>query len=130
MELQARVRVWGRPRGRSGARVPRVSMPHFFREDARVGAGTQDGEPVVRSRVRIKLPDGDVKVVYTDSEGVTRIDGLAIPGMAEIELLDFPEAGEATAIEDEPVTPVELDEKEFLVKVVDEIGKPLAGVPM
>src|SRR5512145_762764 len=44
MESQARVRVWGRPRGRSGTRASGDSLTHSVREDALVVAGLDDGE--------------------------------------------------------------------------------------
>ena len=49
-------------------------------------------EPVERSRVRVKLPDGDIREGRTDRDGELMIKGFALDGIAEIELLDFLEA--------------------------------------
>src|SRR5512133_833120 len=100
----------------------------------------QDDVPVAGTRVRFELPDGDIKVATTNSEGIARIDGLALPGNAKISLLDFNEPGNAEPVEQDevveppPAPPLEPEEqpepKEFTVKIVDETGKGVAGIPM
>src|SRR5512138_3252928 len=90
----------------------------------------QDDEPVVNSRVRIKLPDGDIKNGRTNAAGEVMVKGFVLDGMAEIELLDFCDPGKAEAIEEEEQQAPATEEKEFIVKVVDETGKGVAGVPM
>src|SRR5512145_426098 len=94
----------------------------------------QDDEPVANSRVRIKLPDGDIKNGRTNAAGEGMVKEFVLDGMAEIELLDFCDPGEAEAIEEEEPKPAEEQqqeeadlptevENEFTVKVVDETGK-------
>ena len=98
MELQARVRVWGRPCGRSGARVPRVSMPHFFREDARVGAGSynlrdelgENSDGVATLRQGLTWVDGDKKTVgFGEKHPTTEnaVDGMRSQADRRVEVL-------------------------------------------
>ncbi|MGE5783215.1 MAG: hypothetical protein ACM3ZE_01435, partial [Myxococcales bacterium] len=71
MDLQARVRVWGRPRRRSGMRAPRVSATHSVREDARVGAGKETGKGVAGISL-VFSGAGTSETVPTDASGVAK----------------------------------------------------------
>ncbi|MGC4065217.1 MAG: OmpA family protein [Polyangiaceae bacterium] len=83
----------------------------------------QDGKPVPGTRVRVTLPDGDVRIGRTNRDGALKITGFSQDGMAHIELLDFNEAGAALPVDDDdPVTP-QPEEQPFAVKLVDETGK-------
>ncbi|MGC4063414.1 MAG: OmpA family protein [Polyangiaceae bacterium] len=83
----------------------------------------QDGKPVAGTRVRVTLPDGDVRIGRTNRDGALKITGFSQDGMAHIELLDFNEAGAALPVDDDdPVTP-QPEEQPFTVKLVDETGK-------
>jgi hypothetical protein len=81
----------------------------------------KQGDPIVGSRVRVKLPDGKTKEGKTDKDGEFLITGLNADGNAEIELLDHCKPGKAEA----PEWP---EEQEFKATVVDELGTPVAGV--
>src|SRR5512133_154630 len=76
MELQARVRVWGRPRGRSGTRAPRVSSTHSVREDARVGAGSDGMRSQADRRVEVMFFDGGEEPDLAATNGEDIYDGV------------------------------------------------------
>jgi outer membrane protein OmpA-like peptidoglycan-associated protein len=83
----------------------------------------QDGKPVPNTQVRITLPDGDVRYGRTNRDGVLKVTGFTVDGMAQVEFLDFSEAGAALPVDDDdPVTPQPV-EQPFTVKLVDETGK-------
>ena len=121
--LQARAQVWGRPRGRSGIDVNRRGYhrysPARTRELGQPSIGIrlkdQNGKPVIGSRVRVKLPDGNTKEGKTNADGELLITGFTDDGNADVALLDHAKPGKAEA----PEWP---EEKTFKAKVVDEIG--------
>ena len=75
----------------------------------------QNGKPVIGSRVRVKLPDGNTKEGKTNADGELLITGFTDDGNADVALLDHAKPGKAEA----PEWP---EEKTFKAKVVDEIG--------
>lgn len=81
----------------------------------------QVGAPISASRVRVQLPDGSTKEATTDADGELLIAGLSQDGNARITFLDYAKPGKAEA----PEWP---EDKEFKVKVVDEIGNPVSGI--
>jgi hypothetical protein len=101
----------------------------------------QDDEPVPNSRIRIKLPDGDIKNSRTNAAGEVMVKGFALDGIAEIELLDFCDPGEAEPVEEEeqpeesaeeqvpPVDP-ELTKNWVEVQLVNEQGAPMGQVEL
>lgn len=48
-----------------------------------------DGFPIQASRLRLRLPDGNVKEMRTDGNGAVFVDGIAVSGTAKVEFLDF-----------------------------------------
>jgi hypothetical protein len=101
--------------------LPRGMTPEF--EGICVHLRDQDGMPVPNSPVRITLPDGDVRYGRTNRDGEFKVAGFTVDGMAQVEFLDFSEAGEALPIDDdEPPVPQPV-EQDFVVKLVDETGK-------
>ena len=124
--LQARAQVWGRPRGRSGIDVNRRGYhrysPARTRELGQPSIGIrlkdQNGKPVIGSRVRVKLPDGNTKEGKTNADGELLITGFTDDGNADVALLDHCKPGKAEA----PEWP---EEKTFQVTVVDEMGNPV-----
>ncbi|MGE5787185.1 MAG: hypothetical protein ACM3ZE_21505, partial [Myxococcales bacterium] len=60
----------------------------------------QDGEPVTNSRIRIRLPDGDIWSGRTNDAGEVMLKELSLAGIAEVTLLDFPDAEPTDGAED------------------------------
>jgi outer membrane protein OmpA-like peptidoglycan-associated protein len=81
----------------------------------------QNGDPISRSRIRVKLPDGSTREGATNEDGELEITGFTQDGNAEITFLDDAKPGKAEA----PEWP---EEKEFKTTVVDEMGKPVPHV--
>jgi hypothetical protein len=81
----------------------------------------QNGDPISKSRIRVKLPDGSTREGATNEDGELEITGFTQDGNAEITFLDDAKPGKAEA----PEWP---EEKEFKTTVVDEMGKPVPHV--
>lgn len=58
------------------------------------------GKPIKKARLRFHLPDGDVKERTVDSEGEVYIDGIAVEGMAMVQLIDLSDGETGVAKED------------------------------
>jgi len=126
---QAGAQIGGRPRGRSGIecthRFIDGTPPRGTRELGQQSIGLrlkdQLGNPIIASRIRLKLPDGTTQEGKTNQDGELEITGLTQDGTADITFLDHCKPGKAEA----PEWP---EEKEFKATVVDEIGNPVSGV--